>query len=126
MSNSRLYFGAGKDPIAALKKAIAASKESPDKEISPMEMVVSATPIAKFLANVTPDTNPSDAQAKKVAGAIAEELGKMSGKDRLTMTVKPITNGAVFRLNVDPGVIKTLVGLVGIVQPQVGEATSSN
>jgi hypothetical protein len=123
ISESRLYFGAGKDPVAALKKAIAASKESPDKEISPMEMVVSAEPIAKFVAKVAPDNNPSDAEVKKVAGKIAEQLGKMSGKDRLTMTVTPIPNGALMRLKVDPGVLKTVAQMAALAQ---GEARAEN
>ena len=127
ISDSRLYIGAGKDPIAALKKAIAASKESPDKAITPMEMAISAGPIAKFIAKATPDTNPGDAQAKKVAGKIAEELAKMPGKDRLTMTVKPIENGAVMRLSVDPGVIKTIMQAAMLAQhAEGGDSTSEN
>ena len=121
ISDSRLYIGAGKDPIAALKKAIAASKESPDKAISPMEMVVSAGPIAKFIAKATPEGNPSDAQAKKVAGKIAEQLAKMPGKDRLTITVKPIENGALMRLSVDRGVLKTIMQTVKLYQQADGE-----
>ena len=54
VSDSRLYFGAGKEPIAAIKKAIEASKEDPEKSIPPMELVVSAAPIAKFLAKTAP------------------------------------------------------------------------
>jgi hypothetical protein len=126
ISDSRLYVGAGKDPIAALKKAIAASKESPDKSISPMEMVISATPIAKFIAKATPDTNPGDAQAKKVAGKIAAQLAKMPGQDRLTMTVKPIENGAVLRLNVEPGVIKTVMGTIAIARQEASGESSEN
>ncbi len=122
VSESRLYFGAGKDPIAALKKAIAASKESPDKSITPMEMAISAGPIAKFVAKATPDTNPSDAQAKKVAGKIAEQLAKMPGKDKVTMTVKPIENGVQMRLNVESGVIKTLLQTIY----SVGHATEGS
>jgi hypothetical protein len=128
ISNSRLYIGAGKDPIAALKKAIDASKESPDKSISPMEMVISATPIAKFIAKATPDTNPADAQAKKVASKVAAQLAKMPGKDRLTMTVKPIENGAVLRINVDSGVLKTIMQAFMLAQqpPSSSESSSEN
>ena len=114
LSDSRLYIGAGKDPLAVLKKAINASKESPDTPISPVEMVISAEPIAKFFAKSIPDTNPGDAQAKKVAGKIAEQLGKMQGKDHVTMTVKPITNGQTMRLSFDPGVTKSLMHLFGV------------
>ena len=113
LNDSRLYFAAGKEPIAVLKKAIAASKENAEKAISPMEMVISAESIAKFVAKVTPDANPADAQVKKQAGKYAEQLGKTQGMDRVTMTVKPIANGAVMRLSVDPGVTKTIMQLIG-------------
>ena len=112
ISDSRLYIGAGKDPIAAPKKAIAASKESPDKSITPMEMAISAAPIAKFFAKTVPEDNAENTQVKKVAGKVAEELAKMPGKDKVTMTVKPIENGALMRLSVDPGVIKTVIQMV--------------
>ena len=60
ISPSSLYFGAGKDPIATIKKAIDASKASPQKAIDPVEMVISATPIAKFFAKVIrPITRPT-------------------------------------------------------------------
>ena len=42
---------------------------------------------------------------------MAEQLAKTPGKDRLTLTVKPIPNGAAMRLSVDPGVTKTLAEL---------------
>ena len=90
-----------------------------------MEMVISAGPIAKFIAKATPEGNPSDAQAKKVAGKIAEELAKTPGKDRLTVTVKPIENGAVMRLTVDPGVLKTLLQLGYRVSHEGGDSTEN-
>ena len=55
LSDSRIYVGAGKNPIDWIKKAIDASKASPEKLISPVEMVISAEPIAKFLAKVIPE-----------------------------------------------------------------------
>jgi hypothetical protein len=113
LSDSRLYIAAGKEPMAVLKKAIAASKDSADKAIPPMEMVISAESIAKFVAKVTPEGNPNDAKVKKQAGKFAEQLAKTSGKDRVTITVQPIDNGAVMRLSVDPGVTKTLMQMIG-------------
>ena len=59
ISPSSLYFGAGKDPIATIKKAIDASKASPGKAINPVDMVISATPIAKFFAKVIPADDPT-------------------------------------------------------------------
>ena len=84
ISPSSLYFGAGKDPIATIKKAIDASKASPGKAIDPVDMVISATPIAKFFAKVIPGDNPSDAQAKKNFAKAAALLAKSDGKDHVT------------------------------------------
>src|SRR5262249_28816712 len=117
----------GKDPIAALKKAIDASKESPDKAISPMEMAISATPIAKFIADNAPDDSPGDAQAKKVAGKIVQQLAKMPGQDKVTMTVKPIERGALMRLSVEPGVLKTIMQAIAIAEQSGGaDAAAEN
>ena len=59
ISPTSLYFGAGKDPIATIKKAIDASKASPQKAIDPLDMVVSGMPIAKFFAKVIPANGPA-------------------------------------------------------------------
>ena len=112
ISPSSLYFGAGKDPIATIKKAIDASKASPQKAIDPVDLVISATPIAKFFAKVIPADNPADAQAKKNFAKAAALLAKSGGKDHVTMTVKAIPNGMTMRLNVESGVTKTILDLL--------------
>jgi hypothetical protein len=112
ISPSSLYFGAGKDPIAKIKKAIDASKASPGKAINPADMVISATSIAKFFAKVIPGNNPSDTQAKKNFAKAAALLAKSDGKDHVTMTVKAIPNGAAMRLNVESGVTKAILDLL--------------
>jgi hypothetical protein len=106
VSDSRLYIGAGKEPIATIKKAIEASKEDPDKSVPPMELVISAAPIAKFAAKTAPNET-----LKKKAKKFADQIAKLSGKDRLTMTVKPIDDGALMRLTLEPGALKTILGL---------------
>ncbi len=50
INESSLYVGAGKDPIATIKKAIDASKAAPQKAINAVDLVISGTPIAKFFA----------------------------------------------------------------------------
>ncbi len=109
LSDSRLYFGAGKDPIAVIKKAMDASKESPDKSIDPADIVISAVPIAKFAAKVLGNDNPSEEAAKKGFAKAAKLLEKTDGKDHITITVKPIENGAGLRLNVESGVTKAIL-----------------
>jgi len=112
LSESSLYFGAGKDPIAVIKKAMDESKASPGKAINPVDMVISATPIAKFFAKVIPGENPGDAQAKKNFAKAASALAKSGGQDHITLTVKPIANGATMRLNVESGITKAILDLL--------------
>jgi hypothetical protein len=109
-SESTLYVGAGKDPVAAIKKAIDASKAEPGKAINPVEMVVSGTSIAKFFAKAIP--KDEDPQAKRKFAKAAAALAKSDGKDHVTMTVKPIPNGSSLRLNVESGVSKAFLDLL--------------
>jgi hypothetical protein len=106
-SESTVYFGAGKDPVEALKKAIDASKSSAGKSINPVDMVISAAPIAKFFAKVIP--KEEDARAKKIASKAAAVLAKAEGKDHISMTVKAIPNGTKLRLSVESGVSKAIL-----------------
>lgn len=109
ISPSSLYLGAGKDPIAAIKKAMDASKASPQKAIDPVDLVISATPIAKFFAKVIPENeNP---QAKKSFAKAASLLAKSGGKDHVTMTVKAIPHGVSMRLDVEAGITKSILHL---------------
>ncbi len=112
ISGSSLYLGAGKDPVHMIKKAIDASKASPGKAIDAADLVISATPIAKFFAKVIPTDSPSSTQAKRNFAKAASMLAKSDGKDHITMTVKAIRNGATMRLNVESGVIKTILDLL--------------
>jgi hypothetical protein len=118
ISDSRLYFGAGKEPISALKKAIDASKADPDKSISPMEMIVSAAPIAQFIAKTAPDS------AKKKAKKFADQISKMSGKDHFSVTLKPIPNGTAARITLEPGALKTIIGFIAIAEKSGGDDSS--
>ena len=69
ISPSSVYFGAGKDPIDTIKKAIDASKAAPGKAIDPMDLVISATPIAKFFAKaLRPTTRPRPTPRKLCQG----------------------------------------------------------
>jgi hypothetical protein len=101
---STLYFGAGKDPIATIKKAIDASKASPGKAIDPLEMVISTTSIVKFLVKAVPSADEPEVHKSLVKAASL--LAKSGGKDHVTMTVKAIPRGAAMRLTVESGVTK--------------------
>ncbi len=121
ISDSRIYIGAGKEPIAAIKKAIDASKDDPDKSISPMEMVISTAPIAKFIADNAPKSDAGKKKAKK----LADQVAKL--KNQLTITLKPVTDGTLMRVTVEPGALKTVVGLL-YASPHIsgGEGDSSD
>jgi hypothetical protein len=108
INDSSLYFGAGKDPMSVIKKAIDASKVSPGKAINPVDLVVSATPIAKFFAKVI----PGDDQAKKKFAKAAELLAKSDNKDHFTVTVKAIPKGMTMRLNLESGITKAILDAV--------------
>ena len=122
ISPSGLYLGAGKDPVAEIKKAIDASKAAEGKAIDPVQMVVSATPIAKFLSKVVKDDNPPDAEAEKNFTKAAELLAKCDGKDHVTITVTGIPDGANMQLKVQSGIVKTVLSLV----PGIGSDESSD
>ena len=107
ISPSSLYVGAGKDPIAVIKKAMDASKASPGKAIDPVDMVISGTTIAKFFAKATQADD--DAQAKKSLEKAATLLAKSGGKDHVTMTLKAVPDGVTMRLNIESGVIQTIL-----------------
>ena len=51
-------------------------------------------------------------EAKKNFAKAAALLAKSGGKDHITMTVKPIPNGATVRLNVESGIIKAILDLM--------------
>ena len=79
ISESSVYIGAGKDPIAKIKEAIDGSKASPGQAIDPMKLIVSGTPIAKFFAKKIPDDNPDGAgqeaipQGRRVARQVRRQ-----------------------------------------------------
>ena len=112
ISPSSVYFGAGKDPIATIKKVIEASKASPQKAIDPLDLVISATPIAKFFAKAIPENRRSDARDKKKFAKAAALLAKSDGKDHITLKVTAIPHGASVRLNVESGVTKAALDLL--------------
>lgn len=99
-----LYVAAGKDAGAMVKQIIDKSKAEPGKTIPPSRLVISATPIAKFVAAVAED----DPQVQGMATMIAGALEKSPGKDRVTVTSKVIPNGASVRLEIEEGILKLI------------------
>jgi len=100
-----VYFAAGRDAAATLKRVIDQSKAEAGKSVPPMQLAVAATPIAKFVGQVGPD------EAKVVAGMLAGALEQSGGKDRITITSTPVPNGIKVRLEVEEGLLKLIGSL---------------
>ena len=91
----RLYVAVGQDALKQLKDAIAKSKAAAGKEIPPLRISLAAAPVAKFVAELQKTTGDNgDAEAKAMVANIASTLEKTAGgKDHVTLTVTPVTNG---------------------------------
>jgi hypothetical protein len=106
VGDKQVFIAAGRDAAKTLKEVIDKSLSEAGKEIPAFEMVVSALKIAKFISAVADDD-----QAKAMADKMAGTLEKSGGKDHLTVTAKPITNGARYRLELEEGILKALGGI---------------
>ena len=111
ISNTSVYLAGGSDAMSTIKQVIDQSKAQPDKEIPPMRISLAAAPIAEFVAANIPD-DPDNMMANMMATSVAEMLAQAGGKDHVTLTSKPIPNGATVRLEVEEGILK-LIGSMG-------------
>lgn len=97
-----VYLAAGRDPMDALKKAIEQSAADVSKSVPPMEISISLSKVADFVAAVgKPHERP---QAAKLAAALKES----SGGDHAILRAQPIDNGMRYRLEIEPGVLKAI------------------
>jgi hypothetical protein len=103
ISPKSVYFGMGHDSLSQLKTAIQAS-QSPKKLDTPVHINVAIGPILQFASNF--DENP-------MVAAFAESLKNHSGNDSIVATLKPIPNGAAFRLELQSGILKSVSDVVG-------------
>lgn len=106
ISETSAYLSVGRDAASTLKQVIDQSKAQPDKQIPPMRISLAAGPIAKFVAEIT-----EDEMGKQMATMIGAMLEKSGGKDHLTLTSKPIPNGAAVRLEVEEGLLQVIGSL---------------
>ena len=96
----KFMVAVGPKGIDTLKTVLTNSaKRSNDSTLPPMQLTVSLAPIMKF-ASEQSDADPN-------TGMLAKAL-KESGKDRITFTQTPISNGARLRLEVEEGVLKII------------------
>jgi hypothetical protein len=103
-----VYVAAGRDPMDALKKAIEQSAADVSKSVPPLEISISLSKVADFIAAVgKPHERP---QAAKFAAALKQS----SGGDHAILRAQPIDNGMRYRLEIEPGVLKA----IGLLQKQ--------
>jgi hypothetical protein len=102
VSDTNAYFAIGKDAVKTLKQIIDKSKADAGKAIAPGQLTISATPIAKFAQAAAPPP------VQAGMGIVVQALEQAAGKDKLTITVKAIPNGASGRLEIEEGIIKVL------------------
>ncbi|MGA2032068.1 MAG: hypothetical protein ABSG68_07430 [Thermoguttaceae bacterium] len=101
IGDTGLYLAAGRDALKTIKQVIGDSKANAGKKAAPLEITVSATPIAKFAAQAG-GGNP-------MAGAVVAMLARSAGKDHLTLKAKSIPNGTSVRLEIEEGLLKVIL-----------------
>ncbi|HVU87398.1 MAG TPA: hypothetical protein VHD36_08750 [Pirellulales bacterium] len=105
------FLALGNKGIDTLKKVIDKSEGVTETTDKPFELTVSLAPILKLMSKAE-DANP-------IIGAMAATL-KESGKDKIQLTVQPIKNGALYRLEAEEGILKILGSAVKLAAAQSG------
>jgi hypothetical protein len=106
VGNDKLFIAAGRDANKTLKQVIDQSQSEAGKVIPPMEVVVTASRIAKFLSEVSEVD-----QVKSIAENVSDSLEKTEGKDHILLVSQPIADGTQIRLEFEEGILKTLGGM---------------
>jgi len=95
-SDKAVYLALGKECLPKLKEAIDQSAAQANKSVLPMQFTIALGPILKVAAATAP--NP-------VVAALGEDVNKYKGKDRLVISVRPVTNGVAYRYEIEQGII---------------------
>jgi len=95
-------YAAGKDALKTLKQAISQSAASPQQSTLPLQLSISLSQVADFVATVAKERD------KPVVEKAAALLKESSGIDHVTVTATPIERGAKYRLELEEGVLKLL------------------
>ncbi len=96
------YLAAGRDALATLKRAIAASAEQASEQVEPLRFTLAVDLLADFVAVY--------GEEKDRAGAarLAELLGETSGNDHIHVFAQPIPRGAKYRIEVESDILRAL------------------
>jgi hypothetical protein len=98
-----VYFALGSNSLALAKQLIDKSKAASSKQLPPFQLNVSLAPIFQFAAAMQED----DEHRKQVA-AMADELAKSNGKDKVSLVVTPEKTSMTIRLEAQEGVLRLL------------------
>jgi hypothetical protein len=110
--DDRLLLAVGGNAAKTLANTINLSKLNADKEVLPFQLSISVGKIAKFLAEV------ADEQDVKAKAAMASGMLQGAGdKDHITLTGRPIPNGARVRLEVEEGLLQVLGSMSQMLMP---------
>jgi hypothetical protein len=102
-SKDSVYIAAGREPLAALKKAIEQSAAAVSKSVPPVEISVSLTKVADFIAAV------GKPHEKPRAAKFAALLKQTPNEDHAVLRAQFIENGVKYRIEVETGVLKAFV-----------------
>jgi hypothetical protein len=97
-----VYLALGKDSLAMTKDLIDKSKGASSKPLPPFQLNVSLEPIFKFAAAMQKEGEGDTVKA------MAEELAKCNGKDKVTLVVKSDKSSMTIRLEAQEGVLRLL------------------
>ena len=98
-----VYFGAGRDCIAAVNNVIELSAASPAKPTLPMALTIALGQIMNTAKEMAP------ASEKPQIEMVSEMLNnEAAGKDHVKMVAEPIENGIRMRIEAEEGVLRAI------------------
>ncbi len=93
------YLAVGSDSLKLVKQLIDKSKAEASKPMPPFQLNVALAPIFQFAATM---------QDRPEVTALAEDLAKSKGKDRVSLIISPQKNSLNIRLEAQEGVLRLL------------------
>ena len=101
--DKQIFVGVGDGAVDKIKTAIDKSKQGADKEVPPVRISLSATPVAKLVGDLAEDFT-----VKIAASSIASALESADGEDHVTLVGESVPNGIRYRLTLQKGILKIL------------------
>ena len=115
VGDDSIYMAAGREPLATLKKAIAASAEDLDCKVPPLQISIGLRSVAGFLAEM----GKTEKEREKMA-TLAKILATAGDKDHLVLSVMAVENGLRLRFEVEEGIVKA-VGKMSTMLPAAAD-----